>query len=216
MNTEFHDGNLSFMPDNSILIYRNIWNVTKSGDIYQASYNGDGDWGTPKPILYRNKAISNKINSSYFESSASMTSDEKFIYFVSERPSGKGQTDIYFVEKIGKNYTEPQPVGDHINTAGDEKCVFVHPSNKVLFFTSNGIAESMGSYDIYYCIKQEDGKWSNPKNMGAPINTTLEEKTINVSKDGKTAYIGGYYNIKNQGDADLYQIDISSFNFKVD
>ena len=90
------------MPDNSILIYRNIWNVTKSGDIYQASYNGDGDWGTPKPILYRNKAISNKINSSYFESSASMTSDEKFIYFVSERPSGKGQTDIYFVEKIGK------------------------------------------------------------------------------------------------------------------
>ena len=52
--------------------------------------------------------------------------------------------------------------------------------------------------------------------MGAPINTTLEEKTINVSKDGKTAYIGGYYNIKNQGDADLYQIDISSFNFKVD
>ena len=216
MNTEFHDGNLSFMPDNSILIYRNIWNVTKSGDIYQASYNGDGDWGTPKPILYRNKAISNKINSSYFESSASMTLDEKFIYFVSERPSGKGQTDIYFVEKIGKNYTEPQPVGDHINTTGDEKCVFVHPSNKVLFFTSNGIAESMGSYDIYYCTKQEDGSWSNPKNMGAPINTSLEEKTINVSKDGKTAFIGGYYDIKNQGDADLYQIDISSFNFKVD
>ena len=53
-------------------------------------------------------------------------------------------------------------------------------------------------------------------NMGAPINTSLEEKTINVSKDGKTAYIGAYYDIKNQGDADLYQIDISSFNFNVE
>ena len=74
----------------------------------------------------------------------------------------------------------------------------------------------MGSYDIYYCIQGDNGQWDNPVNMGAPINTTLEEKTINVSKDGKTAYIGGYYDIKNQGDADLYQIDISSFNFNVD
>ena len=216
MNTEFHDGNLSFTADNSILIYRNIYNVTRSGDIYQSSYSGDGSWGTPKPILYRDKAISQKINSSYFESSASITADEKYIYFVSERPTGKGQTDIYYVEKKGKSYTEPVSVGDHINTAGDEKCVFIHPSGKVLFFTSNGRSESMGSYDIYYCIQGDNGQWDNPVNMGAPINTTLEEKTINVSKDGKTAYIGGYYDIKNQGDADLYQIDISSFNFNVD
>ena len=62
-----------------------------------------------------------------------MTADEKFIYFVSERPTGKGQTDIYYVEKNGKSYSEPVPVGDHINTAGDEKCVFIHPSGKVLF-----------------------------------------------------------------------------------
>ena len=74
----------------------------------------------------------------------------------------------------------------------------------------------MGSYDIYYCTKDEKGQWNNPVNMGAPINTSLEEKTINVSKDGKTAYVGAYYDIKNQGDADLYQIDISSFNFNVE
>ena len=216
INTQFHDGNLSFTADNSILIYRNIYNVTRSGDIYQSSYSGDGNWGTPKPILHRDKAISHKINSSYFESSASMTEDEKYIYFVSERPTGKGQTDIYYVEKKGKSYSEPVSVGDHINTAGDEKCVFIHPSGKVLFFTSNGRNESMGSYDIYYCTKDENGQWDNPINMGAPINTSLEEKTINVSKDGKTAYVGAYYDIKNQGDADLYQIDISSFNFNVE
>ena len=38
----------------------------------------------------------------------------------------------------------------------------------------------------------------------------MEEKTICISKDGNTAYVGGYYNIENMGDTDLYQIDISS------
>ena len=52
-----------------------------------------------KPILNRDKKISNKINSSYFESSASITEDESYIYFVSERPTGLGKTDIYYVKK---------------------------------------------------------------------------------------------------------------------
>ena len=85
--------------DNSIIIYRNIMDVTKSGDIYEASYSKNDSWSSPKPILYKNKAISNKINSSYFESSASITEDESYIYFVSERVSGFGKTDIYCVKK---------------------------------------------------------------------------------------------------------------------
>ena len=212
INTQFHDGSLSFKADNSILIYRNIYNVTRSGDIYEANVNKSGGWSNPKPILAKDKKISDKINSSYFESSASITSDESYIYFVSERKEGLGKADIYYVKKNGDTYDEPINIGAKINTPGDEKCVFIHPNGKVLFFTSNGRKESVGSYDIYYCTGGPDN-WSEPINMGAPINTTMEEKTINVSLDFKTAYVGGYYKIDNQGDADLYQIDISSFNF---
>ena len=211
INTQFHDGSLGFKPDNSLLIYRNIYGVTKSGDIYEAKTNKSEGWSTPKPILYKDKEISNKINSSYFESSASITSDESYIYFVSERKNGLGQADIYYVKRNDKSYSDPVNLGDKINTSGDEKCVFIHPSGKVLFFTSNGRENSMGSYDIYYCTGGPE-KWNEPINMGAPINTTLEEKTINVSLDGNTAYVGGYYKIDNQGDADLYEIDISCLN----
>ena len=49
--------------------------------------------------------------------------------------------------------------------------------------------------------------------MGYPINSFLEEKTINVSLDKKKAYVGAYYDINNLGDADIYEIDISSFKF---
>ena len=93
----------------------------------------------------------------------------------------------------------------------DEKCVFIHPDGNVLFFTSNGRAESIGSYDIYYCTG-EHGNWSEPKNLGYPINTFMEEKTISVSKDGKTAYVGAYYDIDSRGDADLFKVDISKLN----
>ena len=211
INTQFHDGSLGFKPDNSLLIYRNIYGVTKSGDIYEAKTNKSEGWSTPKPILYKDKDISNKINSSYFESSASITNDESYIYFVSERKPGLGKADIYYVKKNGKTYSDPINIGEKINSSGDEKCVFIHPSGKVLFFTSNGREDSMGSYDIYYCTGGPE-KWNEPINIGAPINTTLEEKTINVSMDGNTAYVGGYYKIDNQGDADLYEIDISSLN----
>ena len=209
INTDYYDASLSFKPDNSIIIYRNILDVTKSGDIYEASYNKNDSWNSPKPILYKNKEVSNKINSSYFESSASITQDESYIYFVSERASGLGKTDIYYVKKNGKTYSDPIHLGDDINTNGDEKCVFIHPSGEILFFTSNGREDSFGSYDIYYCTGGPEN-WSKPVNLGYPINTTLEEKTINVSSDGNTAYVGGYYKINNQGDADLYKINISS------
>jgi hypothetical protein len=209
INTDYYDASLSFKPDNSIIIYRNIIDVTKSGDIYEASYNKNDSWNSPKPILYKNKEVSNKINSSYFESSASITQDESYIYFVSERASGLGKTDIYYVKKNDKTYSDPIHLGNDINTNGDEKCVFIHPSGEILFFTSNGREDSFGSYDIYYCTGGPEN-WSKPVNLGYPINTTLEEKTINVSNDGNTAYVGGYYNINNHGDADLYKIDISS------
>ncbi len=208
VNTEYHDGGLSFTADNSLLVYRNIFNVTRSGDIYVSKLAKSGSWATPKPIANKDKKISKKINSSYFESSASITADGEYIYFVSERPGGAGLADIYYVKKSGKTYTEPENLGTSINSANDEKCVFIHPDGNVLFFTSNGRENSIGSYDIYYCTGGH-GKWSEPKNIGYPINTFLEEKTISISKDGKTAYVGAYYDIESKGDADLFKIDIS-------
>ena len=211
VNTEYHDGGLSFTADNSLLVYRNIFNVTRSGDIYVAKLAKSGSWATPKPIANKDKKISKKINSSYFESSASTTADGEYIYFVSERPGGAGLADIYYVKKSGKTYSEPENLGPNINSANDEKCVFIHPDGNVLFFTSNGRDNSVGSYDIYYCTGGH-GNWSEPKNIGYPINTFLEEKTISISKDGKTAYVGAYYDIDSQGDADLFKIDISELN----
>ncbi len=214
INTEYHDGATGFTPDGNLLLYRNIIGATKSGDIYYSKLStSNGKWGSPKEMLakeMKSKKASKRMNSSYFESSATMTENGEEIYFVSERPGGLGQADIYYIKKAGKTWSDPINLGANINTSSDEKCVFIHPSGKILFFSSNGFEECFGSYDLYYSLKDEAGNWGKPINMGAPINTVKEEKTITVSKDGKTAYVGAYYNIQSRGDADIFQIDISS------
>ena len=118
-----------------------------------------------------------------------MTADGNYFYFVSERPGGQGQADIYYIKKNGKSWTEPTSVGSTINTNSDEKCVFVHPSGNLLFFSSNGYKESLGSYDLYYCYKEDNGNWSKPINMGYPINTvnSIKENTRNSKNPKKIA-----------------------------
>jgi len=210
INTEFHDGALGFTPNGSMLIYRNIMKVTGSGDIYVSKKSKSGRWGNPKPLLEKeDKKISNKINSSYFESSASMTADGKAIYFVSERPGGLGRADIYEVIKTGSVWGAPKNIGATINTSNDEKCVFISLDGTKLYFSSNGYKNSLGSYDIYLSEKTEEGTWGEAVNLGYPINTVKEEKTISVSPDGNILYISAYYDKDNLGNADIFTIDIS-------
>ena len=208
LNTEFHDACLNISADGErIYIYRNILNVTRTGDIYVSKKSKSGKWGTPKPAADNNK----EINSTYFESSASVTADGKVMYFVSDRPGGSGLADIYYIKKKGKSdWGEAVNMGPAINSKFDEKFVYVHPDGNLLFFSSDGNT-SMGGYDIFYCVKGSDGKWSPAKNLGYPINTVLDEKTFTITADGKTAYIGAYYE-GSLGDADIFEIDCSKLN----
>jgi tetratricopeptide (TPR) repeat protein len=204
INTEYHDANTSISPDgNTIFIYKNIPNITQSGDIYFSNRTPTGEWSEPKPILNKN------INSSYFETSACITADGNTMFFVSEREKvGYGHGDIYMVKKEGNSWGIPVNLGPTINTPYDEIGVYIHPDGKTLFFSSNG-HKTMGGYDIFMSY-YDNGKWSEPINLGYPINTTRDEIHFVLSTDKKTAYIssnreGGL------GDFDIYKVDMSEY-----
>ncbi|MFN3918486.1 MAG: tetratricopeptide repeat protein [Flavobacteriales bacterium] len=208
INTEFFDAALGISPDGSqLFIYRNITRVTGSGDIWVSKLSSSGKWGSPQPMT---KPKRNSINSSYFESAASITADGNTFYFVSERPGGFGQADIYVATKVGKEWGKPVNIGSKINTSYDEKFVYVTPDGNTLFFGSEG-HENLGGYDIFVSQKDANGEWSTPKNLGYPINTVKEEKTFTVTSDGKYAYIGAEYE-DSRGDFDIYRIDISKLD----
>ena len=132
------------------------------GDIYSTRFKENG-----KPVNKDrlSKTINNKTST---EGSVSIT-DNGDIYFISNRIGGVGGKDIWFAKYRGKNkYDRPQNVRN-LNTPLNEECVYVTPDGNTLYFSSNGLP-GMGGFDIYKSVKTSYGSWSDPVNMGYPIN----------------------------------------------
>jgi tetratricopeptide (TPR) repeat protein len=202
LNTDTYDAVLSVSPDgNSMFVYKN--NTGNAGDIYYSTRNVEsGEWGAAEKL-------ERSINSSYFESSVTITADGNILFFISERPEGLGQGDIYMSEKKNGRWSNPKNLGEIINTESDEKFVFIHPNGKTLYFASNG-HRTMGSYDIF---KSEwvNGEWSLPVNLGYPINTVNEESTFSLSADNSRMYLSAELN-DSFGERDIYVLDVSQYD----
>jgi tetratricopeptide (TPR) repeat protein len=206
VNTTAYDAVLSIAPDGkSMYVYKN--NAQSAGDIFFATLiDSTNKWSTAEKLA-------KPVNTQYFESSVSVTANGKHLYFISERPGGEGQGDIYVSEKQGEKWGKPKNLGKLVNTPGDEKFVFVHPNGKHLFFASNG-HQTMGSYDIFRC-EIIDGEATRPINLGYPINTVNEESTFSLTADNKTMYIAAEYP-GGQGERDIWRIDLSNYRIVED
>lgn len=205
LNTEGHDASLSLSPDGKqIFIYRNVEDETRSGDICVSKLNASGKWSAAHPIP-------SPVNSSYFESSASITPDGNVIYFVSERKGGIGNGDIWMSKKINKHdWGEPVNLGAVVNTIEDEVSVFIHPDGKTLFFSSRG-HNSMGGYDVFKSVRDDKGNWTKPENVGYPINTVNDDLHFILSTDNKTGYYSTIIDGRGKGERDIYKVDMSKY-----
>ena len=200
LNTDGHDANMGLSPDGAqIYVYRN--SSYGSGEIYVSKRGKTGKWGEAKKV-------EGDINTTYFESSASVSADGKTLYFVSERPRGGfGMGDIYKSKRISKTeWGKAENLGPSINDEYDQIGVFIHPDGKTLYYATNS-PKSLGGYDIFKSVL-ENGKWSEPQNLGFPINTTGDERFFALSTDTRTAWFSSNRN-GGVGDLDLWEIDFS-------
>jgi hypothetical protein len=96
-------------------------------------------------------------------------------------------------------------LGREVNTPSDEDFPNISPDGKVLYFSSNGHT-SMGGYDIFHTEWNVDSsKWTKVKNMGYPINTTLDDNNFRISQSGRYGYISQVRN-GGMGDYDIYRV----------
>lgn len=198
VNSPSHDAVLSINgTGDEIYVYKN--DQGNAGDIFRSRFTGS--WSVPKKLK-------RPINTSYFESSVSLTADGNTMYFISERPGGFGRGDVYVSNKLGEDlWSKPENLGEVINTPFDEKFIFIHPNGSTLFFASIGHL-TMGSYDIFRSEFKE-GEWSIPVNLGYPINTVNEESTFSMTADNKKLLISAEYG-EGVGERDIYEVDLTS------
>ena len=132
-------------------------------DIYKSVYTPKG-WSEPENL-------GPNINTEFWESSPSLSPDNRVLYFSSNRPGGYGGKDLYVSYRNAEGkWSLAQNMGPTINTSGDELAPFIHPDNQTMYFTSDGLPGYGGS-DIFVLRKKVDGKWGDPENLGYPINT---------------------------------------------
>ena len=199
VNSKSHDATVGLAPDGkSLLIYKSI--SGKNGDIFITRQGDDGVWEEPS-------SIGDNINTKFHESSATLTFDEKVLFFDSDKPGGEGQHDIYvsYWDEEKGEWGEPENIGPTINTQYEEKGVFVSDDGKTLYFSSDG-HDNMGGLDIFKTtFDEETGKWSEPENLGYPINTPDDDVYFVVTGDERYAYYSSYRE-DGLGEKDIYRI----------
>lgn len=187
INTPFHDSNLALSADGKTLY---ILKDEGGGDIYYCNQLSGGTWGPPAPLP-------GIINSTFEEKSITISKDGKTLYFSSNRPGGLGGTDLYKATKDNKGqWANVKNLGPKINTPFDEEGPFIDYDMVTLYFSSKG-HKNMGSYDIFKSVfdpKKND--WSEPENLGYPINTPDDDIFYITSSDGKRAY---YSSVREDG-----------------
>ncbi|MDR2557084.1 MAG: OmpA family protein [Bacteroidales bacterium] len=184
INSNRNEGAQSLSADGRYLFFSLCEERKEMGfgscDIWCSRFT-NGKWGKPFNIGY-------PVNTEYWESQPSFSSDGRTLYFCSNRANGYGASDIWKTVLMDNGaWSEPENLGSTINTSGMENSPFIHPDQKTLYFSSNG-HPGLGGMDIFYARMSEDGNFEKPANLGFPINTYADEKTLTVNRTGDTAY----------------------------
>lgn len=180
--TRNHDGPVFYSRDgHTAYITRNRTEndlpkgaVTGLG-IYIAYKGKNGKWGRAQPFAYN--------STTYSTGHASLSADEKTLFFTSDMPGGKGGTDIWMSSLSEGVWGEPQNV-EAVNSSGDEMFPFQAPDG-TLFFASDGYV-GLGGLDIFEA-RTVNSAFANPVNLGYPVNSNGDDFGL-ITRDGKQVW----------------------------
>lgn len=173
INTKTHDAAVTISSDeNTLYLYRTN-NSVVGGDIL-SSQKSEKNWGEP---MVFSSSINTKSGS---ESSISIHPDGNKIFFSSNRDGGYGGKDLYCIKKLPNGeWSLPTNLGGMINTEKDEDGPFISSDGITLYFSSRG-HKNMGGYDLFSSKLKENEQWTEPRNMGYPINSVMDDIFIST------------------------------------
>lgn len=178
-------GNGAFSPDRNRFYFTKCdknWKNKSICNLY-VSHKQDGQWQEPE--LLPEPINLKKYTATQPAVGNSSKRKEEVLYFVSDRPEGRGGLDIWYTvyNKKKKEWSEPKECGTKINTPGDEMTPYFDMSTRYLYFSSNGL-HSIGELDVMRSLG-EMRSWTPADNVGYPINSPYDDfyYVINENKE---------------------------------
>ncbi|WP_409771896.1 OmpA family protein [Thermaurantimonas sp.] len=203
INTPLNEGAQSVSADGRIIIFTGCHRPEGFGscDLYASYLMPDGSWSSPQNL-------GPAINTAAWESQPSLSPDGRTLYFVRGKTGRDESTDIYYSTlDDNRRWTEAKPLPGAVNTPGREATPFIYFDNQTLFFASDE-HPGFGDMDFFYSKLNADGTWSQPVNLGYPVNTSSEEFSLIISPDGRTAYFASDSRADGYGGFDLYKFSL--------
>lgn len=200
--TKYHEATATFDSSGKTMYYST--NIVKNNKLVI------DDSRTNNFQIIKGSIINNKLENPqkvFFDSDdysvghPALSEDGKWLFFASDMPGGYGETDLYYV-KIAEDGTMSSPVnlGPEINTLGND--LFPFYRNEKLYFSSNG-HYGWGDLDVYESSLLADGRFSAPKNLGAPINSNKDDFAFVMDKFDTYGYVSSN-RAGGKGDDDIY------------
>jgi outer membrane protein OmpA-like peptidoglycan-associated protein/tetratricopeptide (TPR) repeat protein len=153
------------------------------------------------PVPFEPKNLGENINSDDREYFPSITLDDELVYTVQIGQGQQGQEDLYRSQRSENGWEKRQPIAN-VNTSENEAAQSISADGKLLVFTVCNRREDYGSCDLYYS-KKVNGKWTKPRNIGAPINTKNWESQPTIAPNSDAIYFvrGG---ARGQGNKNIF------------
>lgn len=181
VNKEINEGKQHTAPV-SVSADGNILYIYKENGIWKSTKNDQGQWGIPE-------RMNQNVNIGEATPSIFVTPDGSEMFIVGYNASdGFGGRDIYYSTKSETGgWTKPVNLGPQINTEYMEDAPYLSKDGKTLYFASNG-HNTMGGYDIFKTVRDENGNWSDPVNIGAPVNSSGDDIYYVENSEGTLAF----------------------------
>ncbi len=177
--------------------------IDNQENFYESTQDSSGTW-EPATLLI------GEVNSEdYNEGAHCLSPDGKYLFFTGcNRPDGLGSCDIYVSRRDGDRWGTPHNLGAPINSGGWEAQPALSADGRTLYFVSNRRG-GQGGYDIWKSTLQDNGRWSEPQNLGADINTPYDESSPHIHADNRTLYFSsnGWPGF---GDKDIFKSQLDS------
>lgn len=165
--------------EEALVVYQSYRNA---GSLWKLERDEAGGWVLEDKVGF-------PVDSRHWETSLSERFDGMERVFVSNRPGGQGGRDLYRTVMLPDgSWSEPLNLGSRINTSGEEESPVVSSDGRVLIFASTG-HQGMGGFDLFRCIRLDNGSWSDPEHMGYPLNTPGDEAMASLDASGQMGFV---------------------------
>ncbi|HUC81404.1 MAG TPA: OmpA family protein, partial [Flavisolibacter sp.] len=207
LNSYHYNAVFWISPDNNRILIRNAF---VNGDYYSNGVSmchrlKNGKWSLPQMLHIKNYHKYDRGR----QNGATMAQDGQTLLLYMSEESGSADNDLYVSFLQGDStWSEPKSLGKKLNLKEtNEMTPYLAADGETLYFSSNRRG-GLGDQDIWMTKRLDKTwqKWSDPVNLGEPINTPDWDAFFTMDAGGEYAYmsstVGGY------GESDIVRVKL--------